>query len=236
MRATSSRISSPRRSVRRLIRISVCASSTWIVARVLGFAGHASSVESRCAVVGVHGDDGQPRPLPEVLVLDLRDRDVEAVADLRLQAAQGLPLVLQGPRAGKCRSSVSSPMTMRLVRPGRISESCASKRSRPTLERRTPPRRGIRVAQPPGTPGAVVEAPRRRFTSRRPPLHVGGVVRTGYWRTGAAATAGDRASERRDRSRSNRREGPVRATYSSSVSLTFSVVKNSMTSPGLMSL
>jgi hypothetical protein len=53
------------------------------------------------AVVGVDGDDGQARALPEVLVLDLGHGHVEPVAELGLQAAQGLPLVLQGAGAGE---------------------------------------------------------------------------------------------------------------------------------------
>ena len=52
-------------------------------------------------MVGVDGDDGQARALPEVLMLDLGHGHVEPVAELGLQAAQSLALVLQGAGAGE---------------------------------------------------------------------------------------------------------------------------------------
>ena len=50
-------------------------------------------------LIGVHGNDGERRALPEVLVLDLGQRHVVAVSEPLLQAAQRLPLVLERARA-----------------------------------------------------------------------------------------------------------------------------------------
>src|SRR3712207_8753295 len=60
-------------------------------------------VEKPCglAVLARDAGDGEPRALPEVVVVDLRNRRAEAVLELRLRRLDELPLPLQRSRLGE---------------------------------------------------------------------------------------------------------------------------------------
>src|SRR5688572_874485 len=68
------------------------------VARVMRLRRRRGQSRIEMPVIGVDGDDSQPRALPEILMLDFGHRDVELVPEPGLQAAQRLPLVLERPR------------------------------------------------------------------------------------------------------------------------------------------
>ena len=55
----------------------------------------------RFVVLACDAGDRQPGPLPELVVVDLGDRDTEAVLQLRLRRLDVLALALQRPASGK---------------------------------------------------------------------------------------------------------------------------------------
>src|SRR3712207_4195603 len=110
-RAAGARSRSPRLSpsIRRPLQtdVSVCARDE-LPARaghfeLLGVQVALDVVEKPCglAVLARDAGDGEPRALPEVVVVDLRNRRAEAVLELRLRRLDELPLPLQRSRLGE---------------------------------------------------------------------------------------------------------------------------------------
>src|SRR5262249_52159005 len=63
----------------------------------------------RLPVLARHAGDGQPRPLPLLVMVDLRHRRAEAVLELRLRRLDVLPLALQRPRLREMKLDGEDP-------------------------------------------------------------------------------------------------------------------------------